>query len=130
MISDEIEPVLHGYIHKRCKEFGVFVYAVNGIADHRHLVCSIPPTIAVADFVDKIKGASSHYINHVDGKDWSLYWQPGYGGFTFAKKDLARVVAYVENQKKHHAEGTLWPSLERFDDSHKSAQKQDQTPHS
>ena len=116
LITADMETALHGYIRKRCAEMEVFVYALNGTENHLHLVCSIPPRFAVAEVVEKIKGASSHFINHMEGRNWRLYWQPGYGCLTFAKKDLARVVQYVENQKLHHSAGTLWPSLECLGD--------------
>ena len=49
-------------------------------------------------------------------KDWVVTCtEVGYGGLTFAKKDLDRVVDYVRNQKRHHSEGTLWDSLESTD---------------
>jgi REP element-mobilizing transposase RayT len=123
MITPEIEPVIYGYIRGRCSEMGVFVHALNGIEDHTHLICSIPPRIAVADFIDKIKGSSSHHINHLADHNWTLYWQVRYGGFTFARKDLDRIVHYVENQKDHHRNGTLWPSVERFGEAGEQAAK-------
>jgi REP element-mobilizing transposase RayT len=82
--------------------------------DHVHLVCSVPPRLAVAEVLDKVKGASAHYINHLPDREHTLYWQAGYGVLTFARKDLARIVKYVENQKRHHEENALWPSLEKL----------------
>ena len=114
LISEQIEPAVYGYIRKRCTELGVLVYALDGTENHSHLVCSILPRLAVAEVTEKIKGASSHFINHLPDRGWRLYWQPGYSCLTFPKKDLARVIAYVEDQKRHHAEGTLWASLERL----------------
>src|SRR5687767_3990806 len=111
-----MESPLYGYIRKRCTELGVFVYALNGTENHSHLVCSIPPRLAVAEVAEKLKGASAHFINHLTDRSWRLYWQPGYSCLTFAKKDLAKVIAYVENQKRHHAESTLWASLEWLGD--------------
>jgi len=111
----EVERIAYGYIKKRCEDLGVFIYALDGIEDHSHLVCSVPARIAVSEFLEKIKGASSHYVNHFEGLGRNLYWQVGYGGLTFAKKDLDRVVDYVRNQKRHHSEGTLWDSLESTD---------------
>jgi len=112
LISTEIEPILFAYIGKRCVEMGVFVYALNGVEDHVHLVCSVPPKIPVAELLDKIKGGSSHYMNHLENSSHVLYWQAGYGGLTFGKKDLKRIVAYVQNQKLRHAANNLWSSLE------------------
>ena len=28
----------------------------------------------------------------------------------------SRVIAYVDNQKQHHEQGTIWPSLEFLED--------------
>ncbi len=38
---------------------GVPVYAVDGMADHVHVVASMPPAVALADFVGKVKGYCS-----------------------------------------------------------------------
>ena len=116
VICSAIEPAVHGYVAKRCSDLGVFVYIVNGIEDHVHLVCSIPPRWSVAEVLDRVKGGSAHHINHRPDSESTLYWQRGYGGLTFAKKDLSRVVEYVKNQKQHHRDGTLWESLEQFGD--------------
>src|ERR1051325_4937115 len=113
-IVPDLEARLFGYIRSRCPEMDVFVYEINGMPDHVHLVCSVPPRVAISDFIEKIKGASAHFVNHVDDGKFTLYWQRGYSGHTFEGRDLERVREYVRNQKQHHADGTLWPSLERF----------------
>jgi putative transposase len=102
VITAGVEPALNVHIRERCKEMGVFVYALDGVEDHRHLVCSVPPRLAVGEFMQKLKGGSSHYINHMPDGRFRLQWQVGYGGHTFSLRDLKRVVAYVENQKQHH----------------------------
>ena len=118
MLTPEVEDIAYRYIRARCKEMGVFVYALNGIEDHTHLVCSIPPLMAVAEVLEKLKGASSHFINHLPERDLTLYWQVGYGGFTFATKDLDKIVEYVDHQKERHRIGNLWPTLEKFEQKH------------
>jgi putative transposase len=116
MLTPEVEEITYRYIRKRCKDMGVFVYALNGIEDHTHLVCSIPPKLAVAEVLEKLKGGSSHYINHLPDRSLTLYWQRGYGGFTFAGKDLDKVVEYVDNQKERHRTNRLWATFEQFGD--------------
>jgi putative transposase len=113
-LEREIEALVHRYIRTRCADVGAFVYALSGMPDHIHLVCSVPPRVAVAEFIEKIKGASSHFVNHLPENNQRLYWQAGYGVFTFSMKDLASVVEYVDNQKVRHAEGKLWKSVEQF----------------
>jgi putative transposase len=85
--------------------------------DHLHLAVSIPPKIAVADFIGQIKGSSSFRINKQDAnaEQRGFRWQTEYGALTFGERSLATVVAYVENQATHHASHTLWPSFERLD---------------
>jgi REP element-mobilizing transposase RayT len=113
-LTDEVETLAYQYIRQRCGELGVFVYALNGMPDHIHLVCSIPPRLSVADTIEKLKGACSHYVNHQPEARHTLYWQAGYFGLSFCNKELASVMEYVENQKQRHADGRLWPSLERL----------------
>lgn len=37
---------------------------MSGVEDHIHLVASIPPKLAIADFVKQIKGSSADHLNH------------------------------------------------------------------
>ena len=113
MIVPQMESLLHTYIRQKCQELKTFIYAMNGMPDHLHLVCSVPASIAVADFIGNIKGGSSHYMNHLDQSS-PLRWQPGYGYLTFAKSDLGRVVTYVDKQKTHHVTGKLSSKMERI----------------
>jgi putative transposase len=113
LITAELEPGLHGYIHQKCAALNVTVHALNGMADHVHLACTLPTTLAIADFMEAIKGGSSHYANHLPGQPHCLYWQRGYGGLTFAEHDLKRIVTYIDNQKTRHREGRLSLKMER-----------------
>ena len=113
MITPSVERALYDYIYQKCREKKVFVYALGGMPDHVHLVCSIPAKMSVSDFVQLIKGGSSYYGSH-HRQDDSLRWQRGYAYLTFAKHDLDAVTSYVRSQKKHHAEGKLWASLEHL----------------
>jgi putative transposase len=115
LISEALEPELYGYIRGKCSALNVLVHALDGDEDHSHLVCSIPPTLAVAEFLHKIKGSSGHEANQLLGTSGN-FWQPGYGALTLARKDLSRVIEYVLNQKEHHRNGTLWTALEREDE--------------
>lgn len=76
----------------------------------------MPPALAVASFLKTIKGSSAHFVNHLPDVQANighcLYWPPGYWGMTYTQRDLPRVVRYVDNQKRYHAEGTLLGKLE------------------
>ena len=95
------------------QEMAAAVHALNGMPDHVHLVCSVPASISVSEFMKRIKGGSSHFISH-HSVSAPLRWQPGYGMLTFAAVDLPRVSHYVDNQKKHHRSGLLSPKMEHI----------------
>ncbi len=122
----EIASALHDFIRHKRAAMGVVVHAVNGVPDHIHLACTLPLTFAPSDFLEKIKGGSAHFINHKP--EWQrntqiyLRWQSGTGVLTFTRRDLPRIVAYIDSQKHHHECGHLWPNMERTDDGY-DAQK-------
>ncbi len=117
LLTPEIEPMVYGYIKSKAIGLEGVLFALNGVADHLHLVVSIPPKIAVSTFIGQVKGVTSTKFNKSGIRDQSLFWQEEYGVFSFDRKRLANIVAYVEHQKEHHAQGELIPVLERTDDA-------------
>ncbi len=115
-LTDNLRPRVYAFIRHKCSEVGAFVHALGGVEDHVHLAVSVPPLKSVADFMESVKGASSHFINAELRPVEHFTWQRGYGVLTFARRDLPRVVAYIHNQRLHHSESTTWPSLERVAD--------------
>ena len=105
---------LHGYIRGKATALECPLQAIGGMLDHIHVVISIPPSQSIATIVGQLKGASSHYANEhfVPDKDFS--WQSEYGLLSVSESMLSKVVAYVLNQKKHHAEDNLFDLLENF----------------
>lgn len=114
LITPEMEPDLYGYIIGKAVALGAIVHAVNGTTNHTHMVASVPPSLALSEFLKEIKGSSSHHINHGAVKyPLTFIWQGGYGVFSLSSKQLQDAITYVLNQKEHHAQGTLIPALER-----------------
>jgi hypothetical protein len=46
-----------------------------------------------------------------------LAWQNEYGIVTFGGSNLDLVVKYIQNQRQYPSEGTLYKSLEKFDET-------------
>jgi putative transposase len=112
LITDRLEAELYQYIRIKTKSLDSPLYAIGGVADHIHVVLSIPPKYAIAKFVGQIKGSSSHQMNRI-APDQQFGWQKEYGVFSLGRKQLDRAVAYVNQQKHHHADpATLIRSLE------------------
>ncbi len=114
-IQVEFEESLHNAIAAKSKKLGAFVYAVGGIEDHIHLAASVPPKIALSDFIGQVKGNSSHFVNNELSLPYQFRWQREYGVVSFGGKQLDMVVKYVKNQRQHHIEGTIIPFLERME---------------
>ena len=113
LITAEIEPIIYNYLRFKALNLGGIVYALNGIADHVHMVVHIPPKIAVAKFIGQIKGVTSTRFNKEHKEFPKFFWQTEYAAFSFDKKRLPYIIRYVENQKIHHREQTLIPILEK-----------------
>jgi len=116
LIQPEVEKRLYAYIVAKASELEVYIYAINGWNDHVHLLASIPPKHAIADVVKHLKGASSHDLNHAGGLEGRFGWQRGYGVFSLGESQRPIAEAYVNNQKRHHADQTTNPWLERCDE--------------
>lgn len=91
------------------------IYAVNGVADHVHLAVRLPATLAIADYVEQVKGYASWLVNHSPEHTQTLYWQDGYGAVTFRKSELPVVVRYIQRQQEHHQQRDLWDEFERWE---------------
>jgi len=112
LITSGIERRLYRNIESQVRGASATVLALNGVADHVHLVTSFPTTVTVAHLVKQIKGVSSHFVNETLRLETQFKWQGGYAAFTVSRWDLPRVVGYVKRQKEHHAVDDLWAALE------------------
>ncbi len=116
-ITPTIEPQLYAYIVSKVVELDCYVYALNGMADHLHLVLALPPKHSVASVVKTLKGASSHFVNQVlRPAEFYFAWQRGYGCFSLGHTQLPFAIEYVQAQKEHHARMTTNAWLERSSD--------------
>ena len=115
LIAPEWENDLYGYLWGKATALECIPHEINGMSDHVHVVISIPPKLSVATTIGQLKGASSHHANDVYVAHESFAWQAEYGVLSFSEKSLSRVVYYVKNQKKHHAENKVNVGMEEFD---------------
>lgn len=100
-----------------CREGGAVVHAVGIMPDHVHLAISIPPRWSVSNLVRDLKISATHAVNRDPNAVFrgTFAWQPEFGVFTFDASRLEYVVAYVLNQREHHAATTIRPRLEQSD---------------
>ena len=106
---------MHGFLRGKAIGLGATVLALNGIADHVHLVATVPPRLALATFIGQVKGVASVKTNKAGLTPTPFFWQEEYGVFSFDQKRLPNFVHYVEHQKQHHAKHVAIAVLERTD---------------
>jgi putative transposase len=117
LIDERREELIRSSLLSLAIEQDSILRAVGIMPDHVHVVVSIPPKIAVAEFIGRMKGVSSRRVSAATGSATDGFgWQPEYGVFTFGQRALDDVVSYVENQREIHEKRLLIrPSFERFD---------------
>src|SRR6202022_3363638 len=64
-------------------------------------------TIAPAQIAQYLKGDSSKWIHEEFRSLRSFGWQDGYGGLPVRKSNTPDVIAYIQNQRKHHRKRTF-----------------------
>ena len=114
LLSQSIEPQVYAAIAAKCRVLKCEPLAINGTEDHIHLLVRLHPAVSVARLVKEVKGASSHLVTHKLRPGEFFKWQGAYRAFTVRKSDVPRLKAYIQNQKRHHAEGTLQSEWETF----------------
>ena len=117
LLTPEIEVVIYGFLRSKAIGLGATLFALNGVADHVHVVAAVPPKIAVAKFIGQVKAVASTKFNKSGQSNTPFFWQEEYGVFSFDGKRLPNYIAYVERQQKHHAQDTAISILERTDDT-------------
>lgn len=122
LITPELQPQLYQYILSKGCQFNAIIHAVGGIEDHLHVVFSLAPKYAIADFIGGLKGSSSHWVSHVLKHPEPFDWQRGYGVVSFGDRHFRQVVFYVRNQKEHHQKQTINHLMEKWSDEEDGVQ--------
>lgn len=103
ILKKEIRGRLFEYITGTMKSIGVYPLAVNGYADHVHILFELPTTITIAKSMQDIKSGSSKWINEQHLVPGKFQWQKGFGAFSYSRSQRNTVIQYIMNQESHHA---------------------------
>jgi REP element-mobilizing transposase RayT len=101
-LDRDVRPRMHSYVATVCRDLNGEALRVGGVADHLHIVTTLPRTISQATMVETVKKTSSKWIKSLDPKYQQFYWQRGYGAFSVSPSQLNAVLEYVESQDEHH----------------------------
>jgi putative transposase len=102
LLKEPIRTSVHKYIYGTIVKKKCYPVAINGTADHIHILAGFPPTLNIDDLTRDIKRSSSLFINERFRSDFRFSWQEGYGAFTVGYRELDKVYHYILNQETHH----------------------------
>jgi putative transposase len=109
-VSDEMFSYLGGAVN----ELGGQSLLLNGPSDHVHMLFAQPPTLSIADIMEKAKANSSGWVKRRWAKRRHFAWQNGYAAFSVSKSQVETVRQYIENQKEHHRKVTFQEEVLAF----------------
>jgi REP element-mobilizing transposase RayT len=101
-LGRDVRPRMHAYVATICRDLNAEAFRIGGVADHLHIVTTLPRTLSQAAMIEAVKKTSSKWIKALDPKYRGFYWQRGYGAFSVSPSHLEAVLKYVESQEEHH----------------------------
>lgn len=104
LIHNHWEEELYRYISGIVTNKNQKMIAINGMPDHIHFLLGIKPLCCLSDLVREIKKSSNEWINQKGLTNSPFKWQEGFGAFSHSQSSLDKVIAYIANQKEHHAQ--------------------------
>jgi REP element-mobilizing transposase RayT len=117
-LSQEHIKDLYAYIMGIIKNKNCFLYRINGMEEHIHLLSDLHPSIALADYVRDIKTASSLWLKEQDNFPIFEGWADGYAALTYTWRDKEMIVNYIKNQQEHHKKVSFMDEYRRLLEEH------------
>lgn len=118
LIDEVFQPRLYEYLGGTIRGLKGVCLEVGGVEDHVHIFVKLHPTVAVSDFLEKLKSNSSKWAKSVNR---GFSWQGGYAAFSVSESQAQRVRCYIQNQKEHHRRSTFEEELVVLLRAHKVA---------
>ena len=75
---------------------------IGGVADHVHILLSLPATMPIAKAMQLLKGGSSKWVHETFPEHRLFGWQEKYGAFSVSVSQLDLIIAYIKGQEEHH----------------------------
>jgi len=102
IINSKYREELFKYISGIIKNKKQKLLAINGVADHIHILIGLSLSDALSDLVRDIKNNSSKFINEKKWFPGEFRWQNGFGAFSYSRSQRSEIINYINNQEKHH----------------------------
>ena len=90
------------YLGGCAKSLDCLPIQIGGVADHVHLLTTLPRTLCIADFVKEVKRVSTNWIQERGALWTKFHWQAGYATFSVSESNVPKAIHYIEAQEEHH----------------------------
>jgi putative transposase len=101
-LSSDLRNRLWPYLGGIARENKMKALAIGGVADHVHMLISLPATLSVSKALQLLKGNSSKWIHETFPKLYLFEWQEGYGAFSVEISAVDATLRYIRDQTEHH----------------------------
>jgi putative transposase len=119
LITSELAERLWPFIGGIARQNKMKAIEVGEVADHIHILLSIPATVSISKAMQLIKGGSSKWVYETFPEYWSFGWQEKYGAFSVSESRVASVVEYIKGQPEHHKKVTFQEEFVAFLKKHR-----------
>ena len=106
-LDSNVRPRMHAYLGTVCRDMGADLAHAGGVANHVHIVTTLPRTLSQAQLIEQIKKLSSKWIKALDTRYRGFFWQRGYSAFSVSPSQLEAVLRYITDQLEHHRTRTF-----------------------
>ena len=106
-ITPELRERLWPFLGGIARQNQMKALEIGGVADHVHILISLPSTMAISKAMQLIKGGSSKWIHDTFPDQREFAWQEEYGAFSVSVSQLDKIVGYIQGQEKHHRRVTF-----------------------
>ena len=115
-LTPDIRERLWPYLGGIARENNMKALAIGGVADHVHLLLSLPTTLSISKAMQLLKGNSSKWLREtfLEFRSQGFAWQEGFGAFSIGVSGVADTVRYIQTQEEHHRTKSFREELEIF----------------
>ena len=102
MLPASFDGKLSSILGRIAADTGCCAFAIGAASDHVHVLLRLAPVVTLASVVQRLKGASTHDINHRSLLPDHLVWQAGYWAESLGPGDVQPLLEYVSAQRLRH----------------------------
>ena len=116
LLTPAIRERLWPYLGGIARENDMKALAIGGVADHVHVLVSLPSTLAVSKAMQLLKGNSSKWLRETfpELRTQGFAWQEGFGAFSIGVSGMKDTVEYIRTQEEHHRQRSYREEVEAF----------------